>query len=319
MENAMKRILFCTMLALTFSVAGFFAGATITSAEGNEEPEQPATEEDEGEITDLEAWLSNHEPWVEGDMTQRLTILAELNRERRINRHAARGFQVRELLAYARANEHCPQTDLEGFVTWLGTINADRSHDWHAPTRQPGSVSALIETYGSLRLFEDEAFQGDDVVAQLERVKEAWGNRELAQNQSYDLTRQIVYTYLAQADGDIDRQIEMLGELHRANVMDWAAAAGIHLSLLIRGLSKPDLDTTEKRVAWLSKVADNRTGELSWMVASDRRVILLMEAADEQLGGMSKEEREQLIQSWRERGLVTSSDVNALKAAYSVP
>lgn len=309
----MNRMLAAILLALGVGVCGFLLGnhsPTETVAQDKTKPEK---------ITNLETHLAADEAYQAADFTGRLTIVADLQKAQRLDWGMARGFQMRLILAHARAHEMDPETALVPFVQWLGAQLKDWKGEIYKACGGTGSLGALIEIYGARRLYRDEAFLKGDAEAKLRRIKELWDARELDQGQCYDLTRLYAYEHLSSANGDIDKQIEMLGKLEKAKCMDWAGASSVHEALLTRALDeKKDLDTVEKKLAWLVKVTDNQNGDISWMIVGNRRTTLFMHAMDKQMAELDAAARKAKITEWKEKGLLTSSDERDLEAAYCV-
>jgi len=313
----MKRVIAALLLASGVGLCGFWLGhqgAPQVSAQDN--TDKPAAPE---KITNLDKHLAEDETYQAADLAGRLDIVAELQKSQRLNWGMARGYQMRLILAHARGNEMDPQTNLVPFVQWLGAHLKDWNGDVHKACGSTGSLRALIEVYGARRLYSDETFLKGDVEAKLRRIKELWDARELEQGQCYDLTRLYAYEHLSTAGGDIDKQIEMLGKLQAAECMDWAGASSVHTALLTRALEeKKDLDTTEKKLAWLEKITDNQTGSLSWMIVGNRRTTLFMHAVDKEMTGLDAAARKAKIAEWKEKELLTTADVRELEYTYSV-
>jgi hypothetical protein len=309
----MKRLVAATLFALGAGLCGFSLGhhsPTEAVAQDNPKPEK---------IANLEKHLAGDEEYQSGDLAQRLAIIGALQKAQRLDWAMARGYQMRVILAHARANEMDPESNLVPFVKWLGTQLKDWKGDIYKACGGTGSLGALIEIYGARRLYRDETFLKGDAEAKLRRLKELFDAREIDQTQCYDLTRLYAFEHLSSANGDIDKQIEMLGKLHKAKCMEWAGASSVHRSLLTRALDeKKDLDTVEKKLAWLIKVTDNSSGDLSWMIVGSRRVTLFMHAVDGQMAELEPADRKARIAAWKEKGLLTTSDVRELEAAYCV-
>lgn len=308
----MKRMVAALLLAVGVGVCGFWIGQNSTP----EAQDKPATPE---KITNLETHLAGDEAFKGADLAGKCGIIEQLKKDQRTDWYTARGMQMRLVLEHARANEKDPATNLVGFVQWIGS----HLKDWKDPLTKAcsgsGSLSALIQTYGAQRLYRDEAFINGDSQAKLQRIKDLWEARELDQGQCYDLTRMYIYRHLAAAGGDINKELELFGKLHRAKCMDWAGAASVHEALMTRALEeKKELDTVEKKLTWLAKAADSDSGDLSWMTVSHRRVVLFMHAVDKEMAGLDSAARKAKIAEWKEKGLLTSSDVTNLHGAYCI-
>ena len=307
----MKRLLIAVLAVACAGVGGFLVADHNTS---NVAIAQDAPVE---KIKNIDAHLKADKDYQAADFVTRLNIVSEMLKAKKIDWNQARGAHMREVLANARANERDPSKNLVAFVQWAGAELKNYKGDIRKACGSSGGLDSLMETYGAQRLYKDETFIKGDSIAKLARIKELWEARELAQGQCYELTAMYIYEYLADAKGDIDKQIEMFGKLSAANCMDWAGSAGVHDALLTRALeTKADLDTVEKKLEWIGKHTDNKTGELSWMVVSRRRSTLFMHAMDSSMAGLSLEERVAKIDDYKEKGLLGSSDANDLKAAY---
>lgn len=305
----MKMKLAVAALVLFAGAAGYGVSSMQQQAQAQEKP---------AIIDDLDAHLAADEAYKAGDLQKRAEILAQLLKERRIDSNRARGMAIRELLAYARANDKDPHTKLVPFVQWLGSINKDYKNPLNVALRNTGATEALIEVHGAERLWKDEAFLKADSGAKLARIKELWDARELDQSQAYDLTRHYAYDYLRPAEGNIDKQLEMFGKLVRSTSIDWAGIAGVHHALLTRALhEKADLDTTEKKLAWIQKVTKNKEGDLSWMVAGNRSTTLFMHAVDAEFSKLDRAARKTKIDEYEKQGLLSSGDAGALRGIYS--
>ena len=310
----MKRVFAALLLASGVGLCGFWLGhqgaPQVSAQDKTETPEK---------ITNIENHLAKDEVYQAADLAGRLAIVAELQQSQRLEWGMARGYQIRLILDHARGNEMDPQTKLVPFVQWLGARLKDWQGDINKACGSTGSLRALVEIYGARRLYTDETFLNGDAEAKLRRIKELWEARELEQGQCYDLTRMYAYEHLSAANGDIDKQIAMFGKLDEAECMDWAGASSVHTALLTRALEeKKDLDTTEKKLAWLQKIADNQTGSLSWMIVGNRRTTLFMHAVDKEMSALDAAARKAKIAEWKEKGLLTTTDVRELEYTYSV-
>ncbi|MBZ0137015.1 MAG: hypothetical protein K8I27_11645 [Planctomycetes bacterium] len=310
----MKRFVAAALFALGIGLSGFWLGQNdAPEVAAQDKPAKPA------KIANLEAYLNADEAYKAADLAGRCAIIEELKKEQKTDWTTARGMQMRLLLVHARANEMDPATNLVAFVQWIGA----HTKDWKDPLSKAcsgtGSLNALLETYGAQRLYRDETFLKGDSEAKLRRIKELWEARELDQSQCYDLTRMYIYAHLAAADGDINKELELFGKLHRAECTDWAGASSVHEALMTRALEeKKELDTVEKKLAWLAKAADNNTGDLSWMTVSNRRLTLFMHAMDKEMGGLDSAARKAKIAEWKEKGLLAGSDASNLESTYCV-
>lgn len=308
----MNRIKLAVLVAAIAVVAGL-AGAYLTprttvAAQDKAQPEK---------ISNIDAHLKADKDYQKADLAGRLGTVAQLLKDKRISWPQARGAQMREILADARANERDPASDLVPFVQWLGAELKNYKGDIRTACSGTGSLEALIETHGARRLYTDKTFLEGDAIAKLGRIKELWDARELAQGQCYELTAMYIYEYLAPAAGDIDKQIEMFGKLTRAKCMDWAGSAGVHDALLTRALEeKKDLDSVEKKLAWIGAHAEGDDADLSWMVVGRRRLTLFMHVLDATMAGLSTEERAAKIDEYKEKKLLGSTDASDLKATY---
>ena len=310
----MKRLVAAVMLAVCFGAGGFWIGQdNAPAASAQDKPAKPE------KIANLEEHLAADEAYQAADLTGKLEVINQLKTDQRTDWNTARGMQMRLVLAHARANEMDPATNVVAFVQWVGS----HLKDWKDPMTKAcsgtGSLSALMEIYGAQRLYSDETFLKGNAEAKLQRIKDFWEARELDQSQCYDLTRLYIYKHLATAGGDIDKELELFGKLHRAKCMDWAGASSVHEALMTRALEeKADLDTVEKKLAWLAKAADNNEGDLSWMTVGQRRVTLFMHAMDKEMAGLDAAARKAKIAEWKEKDLLGSSDVSTLEKTYCV-
>ncbi|MCB9893026.1 MAG: hypothetical protein H6839_01090 [Planctomycetes bacterium] len=306
----MKRMLIAVVAVACAGLGGFLF-------QGHDQPAVVVAQDAPEKIKNIEAHLKADEAYQKADLTGRLEIVAALLKDKRIDWSQARGTQMREMLGYARGHEMNPDTNLVALVTWLGKESKDYKGAIRTATNNTGSLSALIETYGAQRLYKDETFTKGDAQVKLGRIKELWEARELDQSQCYELTAMYIYEYLAPANGDIDKQIEMFGKLTRAKCMDWAGSAGVHDALLTRALeTKKDLDTVDKKLAWIAAHTDTKDGDLSWMIVGRRRSTLFMHVLDGPMSALSLEERTAKIDEYQKNNLISSSDAADLKATY---
>ncbi|MBX3474939.1 MAG: hypothetical protein KF754_11195 [Planctomycetes bacterium] len=307
----MKRILCMLVLALSAGAAGYFLAPQAGPVEAQAAKPEP--------IADVDAHLATDEAFKSGDLAKKLEIVTQLQKEQRINYNQAKGQHIRLILAHARASEMNPDTQLLKFVAWLGTQQKDYNGTVYKACSGTGTLTTLIEYFGTARLYADEQFKTGDLKVKIKRVKDLWDARELGQSQAYNLTADLAYQYLAPAGGKIDAELKLFGELHRANIMDWAGSAGIHNALLHRALfEKADLDTTEKRLAFIQKVTTDKTGDLSWMVVGSLRTSMFMLVCDAEMAGLDAKARSAKIDEWFKQGLLSSSDTGTLKTTYSV-
>lgn len=306
----MKRILCMCALLLAAGVGGYALAPKPVPAEA-----QAAKVE---KLEDPDAHLAADEAYKNGDTAKKLEIIAALAKEKKLDYYQARGLQMRVILAHARANDMNPDTQLLKFVAWLGTQQKDYKGAIYKACSNQGTLSGLVEYYGTARLYADEQFKTGDTKTKIKRIKELWNAGELGQSQAYNLTADFVYQFLAKAGGKIDEELKLFGELHRADIMDWAGSAGIHNALLHRALfEKPELDTTEKRLAFIGKVSKDKEGDISWMSTGGVRVIMFAHACDAEMAGLDGKTRAEKIDTWAKQGLITSSDISTLKAMYS--
>ncbi|MEZ5991540.1 MAG: hypothetical protein R3E76_04230 [Planctomycetota bacterium] len=307
----MKRVIAAVLVGAVVGVAGFGLGSDRSTHDvvvAQDKPEK---------ISNLDAHLQGDANYVKGSLLERLQISAQLYEDKKCDYNQARGIQMRDLLAHARANEMDPATKLVAFVQWLGAENANYKGDMRKACSRTGSLDALIETYGAQRLWRDEAFSKGNAQAKLARVKELWEARELDQGQCYDLTRMYIYEHLAPAGADVDKQLELFGQLVKAKCLDWAGSAGAHEALLTRALEeKKDLDTAEKKLAWINEHTDSKNGEISWMIVGNRRLTLFMQAMDLEMSKLNEEERAAKIKEWQDKKLLDSSSARDIIAAY---
>ncbi|MBK9974130.1 MAG: hypothetical protein IPP14_05085 [Planctomycetes bacterium] len=307
----MKRILCMLALILSAGFGGYALAPTPVPADA-----QAAKVE---KIADPDAQLAADEAYKNGDTVKRLEIVAALAKEQKLDYNQARGLQTRLLLAHARANEMSPDTQLLKFVAWLGAAQSDYKGALYKACSNTGALSYLVEYYGTARLYADEAFKAGDYKVKLKRIKELWNARELGQSQAYNLTADFIYKFLAPAGGKIDEELKLFGELFRADVLDWAGSAGVHNALLHRALfEKADMDTTEKRLAFIAKVTKDKEGDLSWMTVGNLRITLFAHACDAEMAGLDAKGRTEKIDAWVKQGLLGTFDVSTLKAMYSV-
>jgi hypothetical protein len=310
----MKRVLAALLVAAVGCSVGFGLGAERAGDATVIAQDKPAQPE---KIKNIDAHLKADKAYQEAALAGRLGIVAQLLKDKKIDWSQARGVQMRELLAHARAGEMAPESNLVKLVQWLGAESKNYKGEIRTACGNTGALDALIETYGAQRLYRDETFLTGDAIGKLGRIKELWEARELDQGQTYELTAMYIYEYLAQAGGDIDKQIELFGKLTKAKCLDWAGSAGVHDALLTRGLeTKSDLDTIEKKLAWISARTDNSNGELSWMIVQRRRIMLFMQALDTEMAGLGLDERAAKIDDYLKKKLLSNSEASDLKAAY---
>lgn len=306
----MKRILCMFALIAAAGIGGYALAPQPTLVEA-----QAAKVE---KIEDPDAHLAADEAYKSGDVAKKLEIIGALTKERKFDYNQGRGLQMRVILAHARASEMNPDTQLLKFVAWIGAQQKDYKGAIYKACSNTGALSTLVEYYGTARLYADEQFKTGDLKTKIKRIRDIWNAGELGQSQAYNLTADYVYQYLAPAGGKIDAELKLFGELHRADVMDWAGSAGIHNALLHRALfEKAELDTTEKRLAFIQKVAADKTGDVSWMVVGNLRTNMFMLVCDPEMSGLDAKARAAKIDEWVKQGLLASSDASTLKGAYS--
>ena len=268
-------------------------------------------------INNLDEHLAADEAYKKGTLLERLKISGDLYVAKRAQYNQVRGVQIREILAHARANKMDPSTNLVEFVQWLGAALKDYKGAMREATSRTGSMEALIEIYGAQRLYRDETFKTGNAQVKLGIIKAFWEARELDQSQCYDLTRMYIYEHLAPAGNDLDKQVELFGQLVKADCLDWAGSAGAHKALLTRVLEeKKELDTVEKKLEWIATHTESKGGSISWMVVGNRRTTLFMHAMDAEMTGLNHEERAAKIKEWQDKKLLDSSSASDLRAAY---
>lgn len=134
------------------------------------------------------------------------------------------------------------------------------------------------------------------------------------------MLRRVFVGAAAPAGGAIDREIALLGELYRADVLVWDSTGSIHQALLHRALhEKPDLDSTAKKLRWIGEVTASGKGDLAWMIVGSTRVALLMEvlAGDAEFLALDPAGRKARIEAHEKEGAISSSDRTAFTAAYA--
>lgn len=268
-------------------------------------------------INNLDEHLAADEAYKKGALLERLKVSGDLYVAKRAQYNQVRGVQIREILAHARANKMDPSTNLVEFVQWLGAALKDYKGAMREATSRTGSMEALIEIYGAQRLYADAGFKAGNAQVKLGIIKKFWEARELDQGQCYDLTRMYIYEHLAPAGNDLDKQVELFGQLVQADCLDWAGSAGAHKALLTRVLEeKKELDTVEKKLEWIAKHTESKTGSISWMVVGNRRVTLFMHAMDTEMAGLNHEQRAAKIKEWQDKKLLDNSAASDLRAAY---
>jgi hypothetical protein len=266
--------------------------------------------------TNAEELLSKDEAYQKADLGKKIEHLKKLADEKAIDFQQKQWMQVRVLLAHAR--EKKIDKDLPALCKWLGETKKD--HQGPIGKHGSGALDDLIAHYGTERLYKDEAFAKGDLAAKLKRVKELWEARELGQSITYSLTNDLVYRVLVPAAGDIDKELALFGELHRKNVMVWDSSAEIHRALLVRALhEKKDLDSLEKKLAFVNKATKDKEGDISWMTVGPTRVMLLVDAidGDPEFTKLDAAGRKAKIEEWVKEGKIPPSDKTPLLAAYS--
>lgn len=272
-------------------------------------------------IANLEEHLSKLEEWTKGDVVKRLELLRKLaEQEKTITAAQRRAMGQRAILEHLRTAGI--DKDLVKKVEWLGAQKRDFKGAVHAALGPSGTgvLDDLIETYGTERLYKDEAFQKGDIPAKLKRLKELWTARELHQSTTYSLGDDLVYRYLIPAGGKIDEELRLFGELYRKDVLVWDSTAAIHRALLHRALfEKPELDTTWKRLEWIGKVSADKSGDIAWMAVGSLRADLLIQAVDgdPEFTKLDAAGRKAKIDEWVKAGYVSASDRGTLLAAYA--
>lgn len=299
----------CLAAALALPLAPL-AAATARADDKAAKPEK---------IQNLDAHLAALEAWTKGDLVARLSLLQSLEAEKKIDGGQRRWMSTRALLGHIRAAGL--DKDLPKLCEWIGARKRERKDPIAEALKNcSGPIDDLLETYGTERLYRDEAFAKGDIPAKLKRVKELWNARELHQGTTYALTNDLVYRHLAPAGGDIDAQLKLMGELYRADVMVWDSSASIHEALLHRALyERKELDTTWKRLEWIGKATAQKTGDLAWMITGTLRAALITQAIDGDAAFLAKDAagRKAQIDEWVKTGTIGSSDRTMLLQAYA--
>ncbi len=292
--------------SLVTVTAFLLLGAGTAAAQDKPEP-----------ILNAEAHLAGDEAYGKADLVGKLDIITALTKEKRLDSNQKRWAQVRLLIAEAKAKG--VWGDLPKLAGWLGAFKKDYKNPVTKALGSGSGLDDLIELYGTRRLYADEAFQKGDIPAKLKMIADLWKARELNQSITYSLTNELVYRHLSAAGDDIDKALTMFGELYRADVMVWDSTGAIHRALLWRGLhEKKELDTTEKKLAWIGTVTERKTGDLAWMMVGRVRAQLVVDMVndDEAFTKLDAAGREAKIDEWVKAKLIGSTDKTALIAAY---
>ena len=299
----MKKHVLAGLVALI--AAGAFVAGRV-SAQDNKKPTN---------VPNAEEALAKDEEYQKGDLGKKLEHLKKLTDEKKLDFNQSRWMGVRAVLAEARAQKM--DKDLPAFCAWMGKHRKD--YNGAIGKHGRSALDDLIDVYGTERLYADEAFVKGDLPAKLKRVKELWNARELGQGVTYELTNDLVYRYLIPAGGDIEKELALFGELHRKDVMVWDSSASIQRALLLRALhEKKDLDSVEKKLVFINKVAKDKEGDIAWMVVGNLRTSLLVSLidGDEAFTKLDANGRKEKIESWVKEGKIQASDKSALLAAY---
>ena len=290
-------------LCFVLCAASFVAGRVLA-----DDKKQP--------VPNAEEYLAKDDEYQKGDLGKRFERLKKLQDEKTLDSFQTKWTQVRLLLAAAR--EKKVDKDLPALCKWL----ADLKKDSQGPVNKHGygAIDEILKVHGTDRLYKDEAFAKGDLPAKLKRVKELWEARELHQTVTYSLTNDLVYRHLAPAGGDIEKELSLFGELHRKNVMVWDSSASIHEALLLRALrEKKDLDSLEKKLAFIARVSKDKEGDISWMTVGSTRAVLLMDAVDgdPEFTKLDAAGRKAKIEEWAKEGKIGTGDRSQLLAAYT--
>ncbi len=308
----MKRML----LAAVAAVLALNLGALVLF-NPQESPVQAQGKEKVEKVANLEEFLKADETWAKADTVGKCEYLTKLcDKDQRITYDQKRWMQYRVLMEQAKKDGI--DKDIVKLLGWAGGIMKDYKNPL-----QKAAYSALdeiVRQYGTRRLYDDEAYKNGDIKGKLKRLKELWEARELGQSETYALGDSLVFRYLASANGKIDEEIKLMSELISANLLVWDNTARIQFGLMQRALyEKPELTDNTKRMKWLGEIADQKTGKLSWMMVGNMRLHLLLEmmGTDEEFLKLDYAGRAAKIDGWAKEGLIGSSEVSALKAAYA--
>lgn len=299
------KLMIVALLAL--SVAAVWAWPSAQDVEAQAKVEK---------IANLDEFLKGNEDYQKMDLAGKIEYLANLaDKEKRIDWSQRKWMQYRVLMDHAR--KEGLDKDVVKLVQWAGAL----AKDYKNPIQKHGyyGLDLIITQYGTRRLYADETFNKADIKGKLKRIKELWTNRELGQSITYALTDSLVFRYLAAANGNIDEEIKLMGELHAADVMVWDSTASIHFGLMLRALhEKPELNDNLKRMKWLGEVSDSKTGKLSWMMVGDMRANLLFElfSADAEFLKLDYAGRAAKIDQAQKDGYISSSDAGTLKGVF---
>ncbi len=301
----MKRSLVAGLVVVV--AAGSFVAGHV-AAQDNKKP---------ANVPNADEALAKDEEYQKADLAKKLEHLKKLSDEKKLDHNQHRWMAVRAILAEARAQKI--DGDLVAFSKWLGAHRKDSNSAIYKNGRD--ALGDIVDVVGTDRLYKDEAFQKGDLPAKMKRVLELWTAKEIGQGVAYELTNDLVYRHLAPAGGDIDKELAMFGELYRKDVLVWESTGSIHRALLTRALhEKKELDSLDKKLAFINKVSKSKEGDIAWMVVGNLRVVLLMIAidGDAEFTKLDAAGRKDKIEAWAKEGKIQSSDRSALFAAYTV-
>lgn len=299
------KLLMAALLALAIGAAWAWPSAKEVEAQAKVE-----------KIANLDEFLKGNESYQKLDLTGRLEFIANLaDKEKRIDWNQKKWMQYRELMAQAKKDGI--DKDALKLVQWAGGL----AKDYKNPINKAAGygLELIISQYGTRRLYADETFTKADTKGKLKRIKELWTSRELSQGITYTLTDNLVYKYLAPANGKIEDEVKLMGELTKDDVMVWDSTASIQFGVLVRAMHEmADLTDNYKRMKWLNEITDSKTGKLSWMMVGDMRANLLFEliSNDDEFLKLDYAGRAAKIEQAQKDGYLSSSDVSSLKAAF---
>ena len=265
-------------------------------------------------IKNLDAHLQGDENYKKADLQGKLEIIAKLAKARNISSQQQKWMQVRVLEQAAR--EKGIHGKLPELLKWLGGLQKDYKN----PITKAGryALDEMVKLYGTQRLFQDETFLKGDIPAKLKRVNELFKERELGQSFCYHMNRYLVYKYLAPAQGDIRKELELLGELNKQKAINWAAGGWIEAGLIRRALEEDKtLDSVEKKMRYCLKLVDEK--KISWMTTSGILTGLMIAYCenDPEFLKLDHAGRKAKIDQWKKDGFISNSEKRDLLATYA--
>lgn len=149
-------------------------------------------------------------------------------------------------------------------------------------------------------------------------VAQFWRARELQQGMAYCLHNDLVSRYLAPAGEDIEKALELFGELLQQGAVMWECASGVHSALMWRALhERPGLETPEQKLTFLRELVGGRRIHSLTPGKVPSSLLITALAADKEFLALDPQARAAKIKQWEGEKLIDASNRIRLMGVFA--